>query len=108
MKSSQLIAWLMCLLLAFFATVMSILNAYRLTVTQQRIADRVDPVVAQNALLVEVRDLLGQLLAERREGSVDRGATGNAVTPPSSPEGAESEGDAEASAPDVAARRTAP
>ncbi len=58
MNASQIIAWLVCLLLAFCAAVLAVHNTAKLAVLEKRFAEVTQAAERQNQALEEVRDVL--------------------------------------------------
>ncbi len=65
MNASQLLAWLVCLFLAFGAAVLSVHNSFRLIKLERRYEKELMRVAdEQTAALKDVRDVLRQMNAE--------------------------------------------
>ncbi len=60
MKSPQLIAWLVCLLIAFGAAILSVHNATKMAVLERRFDEVKRTAAVQTAVLEDIRDLLGR------------------------------------------------
>lgn len=74
MNPSQLIAWLVCLVLAAFAAVLSINNSYREAVLERRFAEVQKAAGEQTALLEGIRSLLQQIEADLQQGPAGKPA----------------------------------
>jgi hypothetical protein len=84
MNPSQLIAWLVCLTLAFFAAALSVSNSYKAALLDRKFAEVQKAATDQSALLSDIRRVLGQI--ERDLGSGRTNPTGGAAgTSPASP-----------------------
>jgi hypothetical protein len=64
MNTTQTIAWLICLMAAFFAAIVAVRNSYAIALLQRDLAAG----QAQQELLTEIRDVLRQIEAGMDEG----------------------------------------
>ena len=76
MNTSQTIAWLICLLLAFFATVLAVRSSYQATLLERRFAEVSRVADDEQALLGQIRDLLQRI--EQRTGGEEPPAAASA------------------------------
>jgi hypothetical protein len=67
MNTTQTIAWLICLLLAFFATILAVRASYQSTVMERRFEEVQQAAGEQQKLLSQIRDVL-QRMEERMGG----------------------------------------
>jgi len=74
MKASQLLAWLMCLALAFFAAALSMYNTGRIRLMQKAYAEATEAAAVRNAILEDIRDLLRDRIDQGRAEPEDPGA----------------------------------
>jgi len=68
MKTSELLAWLLCLLIAFCAAVLAVYNATKLAVLEQRFEEVNTTAAEQTAVLQDIRDLLRRQGGELQPG----------------------------------------
>ncbi len=61
MNASQVVAWLTCLLVAFFAAILAVHGSVKVAVLEKRFAEISETAVEQTAVLTDIRDLLGQI-----------------------------------------------
>jgi hypothetical protein len=61
-KTTQLVAWLMCLILAFVAMLASVRNWVQIAVLQRDCATANTAMVEQTAVLRDIRSLLQQMV----------------------------------------------
>jgi hypothetical protein len=66
MNPSQLIAWLICLLLAFFAAALSVSNSYKAALLDRKFVEVQKAATDQSALLSDVRRILEQIERDLR------------------------------------------
>jgi hypothetical protein len=74
MKAPQLLAWLMCLALAFFAAVLSMRNTGRIGMMQKTYAEAIEAAAVRNAILEDIRDLLRGRIDQDGAEPEDQGA----------------------------------
>ncbi|KPK62621.1 MAG: hypothetical protein AMK73_05860 [Planctomycetes bacterium SM23_32] len=66
MNPTQTIAWLVCLIAAFFAAVLAVKNSYGVALLEKQYPRVQEVVAAQTELLTEIRDVLQQIEADMR------------------------------------------
>jgi len=81
MNPSQLLAWLICLGLAFFAAVLAVNNAYKVRLLQRSYAQARQAAEVQSELLAQIHAVLVKIEA-RLQGDE---APGRAQHPPAAP-----------------------
>lgn len=82
MNPSQLIAWLVCLVLASFAAVLSVNNVYRAKVLEKRFVEVQKAAETQDALLSDIRRVLQQIETDLRQRAAAEGVPAAEAAPP--------------------------
>ena len=68
MNPSQLIAWLVCLSLAFFAAALSVSNSYKAALLDRKFVEVQKAATDQSAILSDVQRILEQIERDLRSG----------------------------------------
>ncbi len=93
MNPSQLIAWLVCLSLAFFAAALSVSNSYRTALLDRKFAEVQKAANEQGALLSDIRGVLTQIERDLRAREPEGKAAETNAGPAKAHEAAGAKGD---------------